>query len=570
MSAASNSYRCGHCHKTFYSQATTVKGAHTRHLGQCLRLRRNSSNEKQQDERDITFQHAELINNEEFLDDYFMEEGTDGSTLDPIDADTDRTYANIPDSVLQNAYETFGEDRVMIDATLAGTHIILSAEEKAISCPKIFEFQQLIEQNYDRNVDGSLIKKPIIIRSLDSSRNLPRFWEDTVDIFNLWVAMNISISDGDKILSTIKSICRRNFKEEPQLPVSMKSIVEACKGSEDLFPSSTWVYHLPAKYFGTTGLDGNTLKPTTAVIKDVGTVIGRALLDVNVDNFAFSPDIVQSNIDHQRLYGAYSTGTLFEELHKAVIRHAVNNNNIDCPTVALALGISSDGTTLNKGQSIEGNGLQLLLMNVCGKDRKPNLVGMIPEKNNIYSVRQLHQILKNRGFKFKKDRTAIIDYVNRQMKLSYISEALSPLLLYQQNGMTLQVGSIRDGTSPKKIRAYPHVTIILADTLESNKYAGVSMKTKRQCRCCLQTNCCICLIESAIGDIRNQNHHNIISTLAGTIQELMWSYTGANPGRKLKLTENQKRVLNEASRLCIQFGHNPMYVHFSLQVFSFF
>ena len=66
--------------------------------------------------------------------------------------------------------------------------------------------------------------------------------------------------------------------------------------------------------------------------------------------------------------------------------------------------------------------------------------------------------------------------------------------------------------------------------------------------------------------MRYQNHHNVISTLAGTIQELQWIYTADHGGRKLKLSVHQRNVLNEASRLCIQFGHNSMYAHFSLQV----
>ena len=143
---------------------------------------------------------------------------------------------------------------------------------------------------------------------------------------------------------------------------------------------------------------------------------------------------------------------------------------------------------------------------------------------------------------------------------------MSPILIYQQTGVTLEVGNKREQEEAVTIRAFPHLVLILADTLEANQYAGVSMKTKKQCRCCLQGNCNECLIERAIGETRSQNHHNIISTLAGTIQELMWVYTSNHPGKKMKINDHQRNVLNEAGRLCIQYGHNPMYVHFSVQV----
>ena len=503
-------YYCSICHKKFYSQSENVKSAHNRHLGQCLSLRKNTSQQSSSDSNidgliDISYQHSDLLDVENFHSQYF--DGSGGPSIE-YDEDMATIYDEVPVEPVQEAFETFGHDRVMIDATLAGEHILLTKEQKSSPCNTIFDFQQMILQNFDRNEDGNLTKKPINIRSLCVDQTIPRYWEDTVAIFDLWVSLNLSISDGDKILSTFKSICQRNFKAEPQLPVTMNSIVEACKGKdEELFPSKTWLFHLPNKLFGDTGLDGKALKPTTALIRDIGSVIGREMLNVNIENFALVPDIIQSNEDGQRLFGAYSTGTLFENLHNAVNTHAENRNPTESPTVLLALGISSDATTLDKSQSKDGNALQLLLMNVCGKERKPNIIGMIPEKNNAYSGKQLHHLLVRRGFKFKKDRTAIISYVNRKMKLSYISEALSPLLQYQQTGVILKVGSSEEKNC-LKIRAYPHVVGILADTLEHNVYAGISMRTKRQCRCCLQTNCNECLIESALGELRDHNHHN--------------------------------------------------------------
>lgn len=566
-------FKCSVCKKTFYTASVNQKSAYTRHLGQCTRKKSPKVGThtpiiESQNPNDIIYNHTDFHHQDDIGSDYFAEDIENGSSHEPMDADENNLFTNIPDDLVHEAFEVYGADRVMIESTLAGEHILLSKEERSNPCNEVYAFQRMIELNYDRKEDGSLSKKPIVIRNLHGKFEKPRFWEDTVEIFNLWVSMNVSISDGDKILAAMRSICLRNFNDEPQLPKTMKSIVDACKGAdEELFPSKTWVYHLPAKLFGDKGLDGTPLKPTTAVIRDIGSVIGRALLDVNVKNFAFTPDVVVSKSDEQRLFGAYSTGKHFEALQKEVIQNAEFSAKAEnFSPVALAIAISSDVTTLNKSQSLDGNGLQMLLMNICGKERKPNLLGMIPEKNNAYSPRQLHQILINRGFKYKKDRTAIIAYVTRQMKLSYISEALSPLLLYQQTGINIQVGCKRDGIDPKIIRAYPHVVLILADTLESNQYAGVSMKTKRQCRTCFQGNCNECLIANAIGELRNQNHHNVISTLAGSVQELMWSHTAETGGRKLKLSDHQRRVLNEASRLCIQFGHNPMYVQFSLQV----
>lgn len=569
-------YTCNNCNKVFYSKAIEFKQTYARHLGQCKRFNNNTDNSNKGDfadleTADITYIHEGSRNIEEYPKEYFGDADDENCcNVDEVDADSDTLFVGIPDEVVHEAYEIYGADRVMIEATLAGQHILLSKEQKSTPSHSIFNYQQMIAQNYHRNENGTLSKKPIVIRNLAGKPDIHRHWEDTVEIFNLWVAMNISISEGDKILSTFKSICQRNYSTEIPLPKSMKSIVEACKGvDEELFPSKTWLYHLPPKLFGEVGLDGLALKPTSAIIRDIGTVIGRALLDVNVENFAVVPDIVKSTTDDGRLFGAYSTGTHFESLHREVKRNAHLDNNNQVPTVALALAISSDVTTLNISQSQDGNGLQLLLMNVCGTERKPNLVGMIPERNNAYSIRQLHQLLINRGFKYQKDRIAIISYVTRQMKLSYISEALNPILIYQQNGVIVQVGNSRESEEPITIKAYPHLVLILADTLESNQYAGVSMKTKKQCRCCLQGNCNECLIELAIGESRHQNHHNIISTLAGTIQELLWVHTSTFPGKKLKLNEYQRNVLNEAGRLCIQYGHNPMYAHFSLQVITY-
>lgn len=114
---------------------------------------------------------------------------------------------------------------------------------------------------------------------------------------------------------------------------------------------------------------------------------------------------------------------------------------------------------------------------------KAIFLGYIPTKNH-YSIVQRHKILENMGYVYKNHREYIIQMQDRSDYLSYIYNAIQPVL---NKAFFAQVGT---GDCAVSYKFYPFLVSYLGDTVEMNYISGVGQAGKyMKCRLCTETNC---------------------------------------------------------------------------------
>lgn len=578
-SGEGHKYKCPWCNCEFYSISSTAISALRSHLNRMGCKDKGTSSAKRPRTNTIhstvdfdpiaefdrnVFPNVGLSDTIIMTDSYKRNEDIpDSFWIQSRDEDSESINSDNEGSLFKNAdeislsIEEYGNDRMAIQDRLnygVGNSNLHSSIEKDLGSTDILQHQEMIQELLTTATCG------INVRSLNHCTK--RLLRDTIEIFNFWEELNISIDLGDRLLKLIQGICDRN-KLAILLPKTMKSIVKACtKNRDQIFPTKQFVFPLKPEIFGNTSLNGQPLMQVASTIVEIGPLIGKELMETQPENFAFTPDVCRNEKDGKRLFSSFSSGEVFENLHLK-LQEEVQKHNLDTSiqSVVLALSISSDTTTTDRAQKRNCNALQLVIQNCCGQSKKSTYLGIIPEKF-CYSTKVLHGILNRRGFRFKKDRKEIIAYYKRQMKLLFVTQALQPLLRYQEYGFLVQVGQ---GNNQKLIRAFPFLVGVIADTMESDQYAGTSNKKRLKCRQCLQGNCIDCNVDTCVGESRCDLDHKEIAYLSGVINELIWTSL-SNTGKKCLISQNQLDVLTEADRLCILRGYNPLYEQFRKQV----
>ena len=435
--------------------------------------------------------------------------------------------------------------------------------------------ENLIIYNYQKSyltelrVDSN--DKLCNVRKVSSDETKTRFWEDSIELYAYATNNHLSEAKFSELLVMTGNILRRG-ESISELPYTGKSVRTACeKNMKTLYPTSSLIIDLPIKIFGDKNLLNKTLRHVEAEYYPLETVLGRELLNVNIENFAFKPEVVIDADSNERLFGHFSSGTYYEELDGAA-RASIKArwpNMLDDDILILAISIFSDSTQVNKLNSKSCNALLFQIENICGLDKIPSLIGFLPECLGDSKL-TLMAILCRRGFNSVALRTRIIKYFIRANKLAFVAKALEQILIWQDSGVKVMVGG--GPSNPKEVKektAFIYLSSIMGDAQELDMYAGTSLKSaKRPCRICLAKDVVTCVPGCSLGVIRSDISHNEICTQSGLRQVEYWEAIGT--GRTKKFVKD----LLAASRVCMDeaVAHglnpafNPMYPFYYFQV----
>ena len=322
-------------------------------------------------------------------------------------------------------------------------------------------------------------------------------------LYCAFIEQGLSIADGNKILKAFQT-CIDNTPPDSKLciPTNFKTMrfqmeknlisdpnlkMKSSKNNLYEFRSHKWTLNdfcnisFPKK-------NHQNLKFRETYCLDIMQSIGDALIKIkNPKSFIRQPDnerigvtIIDGVETESRLFTDYTSGKHFERLHEAV-RNESNNQN----SVALAIMMTTDETT-NKALSRKGSPVVATILNVINDDSKLFLLGYLPDRLP-YSSNELMVLLgKDVPQTLKKE---IEKMMLREMQLSYIHFLCEPLLICQDEGVQLRVGSFEDLNS-YDIHAYCHLANWSGDTKQLHALAGCSTQSKYcKCRICTEHNC---------------------------------------------------------------------------------
>ena len=224
----------------------------------------------------------------------------------------------------------------------------------------------------------------------------------------------------------------------------------------------------------------------------------------------------------------------------------------------ILLEVSSDEAHIGGyGNPYKCTPLLVYIANARYSAFKAIFLGYIPTKN-LYSLPQRHKILERMGYLYIKHRETIIKMEDRKDYLSYIYNALEPMLRSQTHGFLAQVGNDDNATS---YTFSPYLISHLGDTPEMDYISGVGSGGKyMKCRVCTQTNCAKFArfdFPDAPG-FRDLHQHE---TLAVDLQEAELSHINAcRDARKLRQQSiSLKRMRHQAQIHSLTAGFNDLF-----------
>ena len=155
--------------------------------------------------------------------------------------------------------------------------------DTAIPSSTISTIQKQILSNLDVNKKFEVRTRKL--SSVEGKRKLA----DLVDLYGWGLSAGVSERKGNELLQAIHRIMSRHNKTLPMgntWKAVKLAIRRKCRG---LFKFKEFSYALPVRFFGTSKMDGKAWLPVKAYGLDVAYVLGKALLDVDPDNFAQRP-----------------------------------------------------------------------------------------------------------------------------------------------------------------------------------------------------------------------------------------------------------------------------------------
>ena len=240
-----------------------------------------------------------------------------------------------------------------------------------------YDFQKKLEKEYKRDLTINKRK----------GDDKPASVEDTLDIYNFAINVNMSNTETDGLLDLFHRI-HKNHNISVPLPHNHKTLQRQCGGiiseSNDkcVFRLLQWEYSLDERVFPEDHKD-----VTTAYSYDIKEIISEALLNMDPSKFVRIPD--NRSLDNgERIYEEYTTGDHFKLLSEAVKKKNSNDT-------ALCIGLTLDGTQTYSGKrtftpvyifvlNAFDNCFQMILLGYAPTDELPYTRGDI--ENGLYET----------------------------------------------------------------------------------------------------------------------------------------------------------------------------------------
>ena len=249
---------------------------------------------------------------------------------------------------------------------------------------------------------------------------------------------------------------------------------------------------LPVDYFGNTNLRGKALRPFVGVHFNILERIAETLLYCDPSHFRTVYEQLE-NRDGDRVYSNFESSECFSKLC------GYTKEKYGNMVVPICLGIGLDATQINSNKSRSATPVSFVIYNLAGDSERSSFrcefVGYAPT-DYPESVRELKQILNDRGCHAEAKRNKIISIARRKAVQDYLFEVLKPIVDSQGGeGLTIQVGSSERSF---KISAIPYVVSFLGNNEGSNHLLGISSGRKfYRCRICEDRDCSSCNVPPA-------------------------------------------------------------------------
>ena len=392
-------------------------------------------------------------------------------------------------------------------------------------------------------------------------------WRSIALIFEFVRNKSLSSTDGDHLLKLFQSIMNHHNIRIP-LPKTMKSVENACMRSIDkkqtcplanhggrhqdrvLYKDmEKFIYEIPTLFLG--GEIGS-LPNVESFYMNIIEMISNQLLNVDVDNFAFSPYI--PNQPGEISY--FSSGSVFKKLCDLItLRHGPGALTKASP---LCIAISLDTATVNSSRNRSECPVVFSILNI-NETAQYQLLGYVPVRLPFSDVQLLEKMM---GLNYSKSRAETIrKYMQRQMKRQYLDAVLSPIYELEQIGFLAQVGV---GAKSTIRRFYSYLCLIVGDSEElGGKLTGHYCKTG--CRICMATNVHLFLVPDATYPKRDDN---LMDSLTRRGAELFAKQCVASREEtKHDWTVEDHETNDGLKRAGLHHGVNPLYKYFAYQNF---
>jgi hypothetical protein len=435
-----------------------------------------------------------------------------------------------------NEFESMGEnltdDRLIVDETKVST---------------VYFNKQL--EYYSKLVD------------LSSKENSPenglQFESDEFLILKLKYDLGLSNREGNMVLDLIHKILERKGITCNHLPKTIETIEDHCNAEfnsrhcKEIDETEnqnikTFSFSIHEVFFPLL----KEKRQTFGYFFDILQIISQSLLVTNEKDFVCEPDIriIENNGTKERLYEDFTTGDYFENATHAIRKHSKNNK-----AVFLAIGVTCDESTV-KSRSKSETPVCIYILNCINSAFRMHLVGYIP-KSLPYTESEINVAYPDLKLGIRRK---ILEMLNREMRLQYISEILKPLLNFSEYGLKLMIGS-PSNQNVKIITAFPHISMITADSKECSNLSGISYNSKNcKCRICLVSDCISLKPISAKQESQNFRDDK-------TSMNLCIEGYAAVKQHMSGMSEEIKTIYENLYKVNLKPGKNPLYDIFEWQ-----
>lgn len=263
---------------------------------------------------------------------------------------------------------------------------------------------------------------------------------DLIDVHEYSVRYNMGLQQTDELIKMVVGVCKRNGADI-LLHKQTRSVKKAIDTfAEDDIKIENMGLILDKEIFGeyenSTASPSVPLKPIKCVAMPILRMLGSALLSTNAANF--KPSFIEvKGVGHRasdRLLTNFSSGDISKRLTEDA---ALFPETDGFPVCHIFLGYSTDATKVQKKYSEQP--LYFSILNNVGEDFKVHFAGYAP-LNMPYTNKELHEILKNRGFSYSKSRSQLIRNVKIKAVQEFIYHTFESVCSFGNNYFRVQIG----------------------------------------------------------------------------------------------------------------------------------